>query len=312
MKRFKSLLIAGILGLLMVSLTGCGYNIPADMVAVHITSGPWQSKKVVGCVDSSQRKWWTNDTYALFPTSEREWDATGQTGSDSKAFTSVTKDKVIMNIPVTVRFTLITDCPTLEAFYTKYARRYGAKFSSDGTYNDAWETLLRKLVADPSDQTLDRIVQGYNWQDVWNNPKTKIAIEQQMNTALQSDTSLMAQTAKGVYFDGISVLIGTPAPENPALSEAVASEQTKVAQADADRAQARADQAKAVAETKVAKAEAFKQQAEILGYRLPGMSSKDALRAYNEAQLIAQGGNPYQPTYLVGGTIGGSTLPTAP
>ena len=286
---------------------GCGYNIPADMVAVHITAGPFQSKKVVGCVDSSERKWWTNDDYPLFPTSEREWDATGQPGSDSKDFTSVTKDKVVMNIPVTVRFTLKTDCPTLMKFYTSYARRYGAHFSSDGTYNDQWETLLRKLVADPSDQTLDRIVQQYNWQKVWNDPATKTQMEEQMNESLQSDASLMVQTAKASYFEGISVLIGTPSPQNPALAEAVASEQTLVAQADAARAQAKADKAKAVAETAVAKAEAAKQRAGIEGYLLKGMSPKEAVRAYNEAQLIAGGGNPYQPTYLVSGTQPGAT-----
>ena len=105
--RLKSLALALVGGGLMISLTGCGYNIPSDMVAVHITKGPFQAKKVVGCVDSSQRKYWTNDDYPLFPTSEREWDATGQKGSDSTTFQSVTKDKVIMDIPVTVRFSLI-------------------------------------------------------------------------------------------------------------------------------------------------------------------------------------------------------------
>jgi hypothetical protein len=304
MMKMKQAALALVVGGLVI-LTGCGYNVPSDMVAVHVKSGPTDSKQVVGCVDSASRKhWWsTNDDYPMFPTSEREWDATGQSGSDSKDFTSVTKDKVVMNIPITVRFTLKTDCPTLEKFYTSYARRYGVHFDSDGTYNDAWETLLRKLVADPSDQTLDRIVQQYNWQNVWNDPKTKTDIEQQMNAALQSDNSLMVQTAKGQYFDGISVLVGTPQPQNPDLAAAVASEQTLVAQADAARAQAKADKAKAVAETAVAKAEAAKQRAGIEGYELKGMSPKEAVRAYNEAQLIAQGGNPYQPQYIVGGTV---------
>lgn len=303
MRRMKQAALALVGGGLVLS--GCGYNVPSDMVAIHVKSGPTDSKQVVGCVDSASRKhfWQTNDSYPLFPTSEREWDATGQSGSDSKDFTSVTKDKVVMNVPVTIRFTLKTDCPTLEKFYTSYARRYGVSFKSDGSYNDQWETLLRKLVADPSDQTLDRIVQQYNWQNVWNDPKTKTEIEQQMNDALQSDSSLMVQTAKGSYFDGISVLIGTPQPQNPDLAAAVASEQTLVAQADAARAQAKADKAKAVAETAVAKAEAAKQRAGIEGYELKGMTPAQAVRAYNEAQLIAQGGNPYQPQYIVGGTV---------
>ena len=297
--------VLGVVALLStaVMLSSCGYNTPSDMVALHITKGPFQSKKIVGCVAPSSKKVWTNDSYPLFPTSEREWDATGQSGSDSKPFTSVTKDKVIMDIPVTVRFTLKSDCPTLTKFYTSYVRRYGASFNSDGTYNDQWETLLRKLVADPADQTLDRIIQQYNWQNVWNDPKTKTDIEQQLDAALESDNSLMVQTAKGAYFDGISVLVGTPQPANQDLADQVASTQTLVAQAQAEEAQAAADRQKALAQVAVAKAEAAKQRATIAGYQLKGMSPAQALRAYNESQLIAQGGNPYQPSYIVSGTV---------
>lgn len=308
---------ASLVGVLL-GTSGCGYNIPPNMVAVHITSGPFQSKKIVGCVDSSQRKYWTNDKYPLFPTSEREWDATGQKGSDNVdqnghpiTFQSVTHDKVLMDIPVTVRFTLKTPtgsddktgCKTLEDFYLKYAQRYGASFNSDGTYNDQWETLLRKLVSDPSDQSLDRIVQQYNWQDVWNDPKTKVAITDQLNAALNDQNSLLVQTAKGSYFEGLSVLIGTPHPDNTELSDAVASEQTKVAQSDALRAQAKAEKEQALAEVAVAKAQAEKQRATIEGYRLKGMSPRDALRAYNESLAIAAGQNPFQPQYIVGGTV---------
>jgi len=312
MNNLQKAALALVGGGLVIGMSGCGYNVPSDFVAVHVKSGPNDSKQVVGCIPAASRKhWWqTNDDYPLFPTSEREWDATGQTGSDSKPFQSVTKDKVVMDIPVTIRFTLKTDCDTLMKFYTSYARRNGVQFKADGTfeetgqnYNKAWETTLRKLVADPSDQTLDRIVQQFNWQNVWNDPKTKTDIEQQLGQALSSDNSLLVQTAKGSYFDGISVVVGTPQPDNPALSEAVASEQTLVAQADAARAQAQADKAKAEAETAVAKAEAAKQQATINGFRLRGMTPKDAMRAYNENQLILAGGNPYQPQFVVGGSV---------
>jgi len=303
-KRPLGLVVVAVV--LVLGLSSCGYNTPSDMVALHITKGPFQSKKIVGCVGPSQKKVWTNDDYPLFPTSEREWDATGQQGSDGPDFQSVTKDKVIMDIPVTVRFTLKTDCDTLTKFYTSYVRRYGAHFDADGTFNDQWETLLRKLVADPADQTLDRIVQQFNWQNVWNDPKTKTDIEQQLNAALESDNSLMVQTAKGSYFDGISVLVGTPVPDNKDLAAQVASEQTLVAQADAERAQAKADQAKAEAQIAVSKAEASKQQATIQGFMLKGMTPKEAVRAYNESQLIAQGGNPYQPTIVTGGALGGT------
>lgn len=274
-------------------LGGCGYNIPPDMVALRVGAGPFEPKKIKECIPANDRKlfWETNDSYYPFPTSEREWDATGQKGADSKRFTSVTKDNVVMRIPVTVRFTLKTDCRTLKRFYTQYVRRYGAEFETDGTYNDQWETLLRKLVADPADQTLDRIVQKYNWRVVWNDPKTKVAIEREFNQRLTARNSLMVQTAKATYFDGISVLVGTPTPDRAELRNAVALEQQAVADAKSKEAEASARAAQARAELAVAQAEAAKKRQEIDGY--PDVES------YLRARAIQNGLNPWQPTYVV-------------
>jgi hypothetical protein len=296
------LLIALVIAVITVLLFFRGYSVPSDMVAVRVGAGPFEASKIKGdCVPSATRGFFTNDDYEYFPTNEREWDATGQTGSDSGRFQSVTKDSVQMYIPVTVRFTLITDCDTLQDFYQRYARRYGVEFDNDGTYNEQWLTVLRKLVADPSDATLDRIIQDFNWRNVWNDPQTKVDIEKRLNDALQAETSLLTTTAKGTFFDGISVLVGKPEPVNEELAKAVAAEQTKVAQAQSEEAQAKADEAKAIAQQAVAEAEATKQQEIIEGYRLQGMTPQEAVRAYNEAQLIAKGGNPYQPNYIVGG-----------
>lgn len=287
--------IIAIVGLLLVSLfaTSCGYSVPADMVAVHVKSGPTEAKKVVGCKPAADRGWWTNDNYYLFPTNEREWDATGRKGSDSGRFSSVTKDNVEMMVPVTVRFTLITDCDTLKDFYVRYARRYGVEFDADGGYNEQWVTLLRKLVADPSDTTLDRIIQDYNWRDVWNDPDTKVQIEKRLNEDLSKDGSLLDVTAKGDFFEGVSVLIGKAEPKNKDLAAAVATEQTKVAQAQSDEAQAKADRAKALAQVAVADAEAAKKRAEIRGY--------GSYENYLKWFMATQGLNPLQPTYIWGG-----------
>lgn len=288
MKKIAPLLIA-----LTLLLGGCGYNIPPDMVALRVGAGPFEPKKIKECIPANDRKlfWETNDSYYPFPTSEREWDATGKSGSDSGPYTSVTKDNVVMQIPVTVRFTIKTDCPTLKKFYSKYVRRYGAQFDTDGTYNEQWETLLRKLVADPTDQTLDRIVQKYNWRNVWNEPKTKVAIERELDKRLTSRGSLMVQTAKASYFEGISVLVGTPTPERAELRNAVALEQQAVADAKSKEAEANARAAQARAELAVTEAQAAKKRQAIAGY--PDVD------AYLKAQAIRRGLNPYQPTYVV-------------
>lgn len=283
--------------LLLVAATlvlgGCGYNIPPDMVALRVGAGPFEPKKIKECIPANDRKlfWETNDSYYPFPTSEREWDATGKKGSDSAPFTSVTKDNVVMRIPTTVRFTLKTGCADLKKFYTQYARRYGAQFDTDGTYNEQWETLLRKLVGDPADQTLDRIVQKYNWRNVWNDPKTKVAIEREFNKRLAARNSLMVQTAKASYFEGISVLVGTPTPDRQELKDAVALEQQAVADAKSKEAEADARAAQARAELAVTQAQAAKRREAIDGY--------GSVDAYLKAQAIKRRLNPWQPQYVV-------------
>lgn len=291
--------IAGVLALILlittlVLLTSYKYSVPNNMVAVQIGAGGFEAPKIKGCKPPASRGFFTNDRYVYFPTSEREWDATGQKGSDAPPFQSTTDDSVVMNIPVTVRFTLRTDCDTLIKFMNAYAQRYGASFNEDGSYNDEWITLLRKLVGDPADATLDRIIQDYKWRDVWNDPKTKVLITNRLNQELRSPDSLLVQTAKASYFEGISVLIGAPKPANQELSDAVALEQTNVAKAQSAEAQADADAAKANAQVAVAKAEAAKQEAVIAGY--------GSVDNYLKSRCIELGCNPFQPTYIIGGT----------
>lgn len=272
-------------------LSGCGYNIPPDMVALRVGAGPLEAKKIKECIPANDRKLFfqTNDSYYPFPTSEREWDATGGKGSDSGPFTSVTKDNVIMKVPVTVRFTIKTDCANLKKFYKNYVRRYGAEFETNGEYNEQWEVLLRKLVRDPADQQLDRIVQKYNYRKVWNHPGTKAAIEKEFNERLSANNSLLVQTAKYSYFDGISVLIGTPIMDNPQLADAIAREQQSVADAKSKEAEAVAREAQARAEIAVKKAEAEKRAAVIAGY--------PSIEDYLKALAINRGLNPYQPNF---------------
>jgi hypothetical protein len=298
----KRVMLAVLIGTVAILSGGCGYSVPSDMVAIHVGEGPFEARKVKGCEDSSTRGWMTNDTYEYFPTNEREWDASTSDDADGGRFKVVTEDNVEMYVPVNIRFTLITECEILTDFYNRYARRYGAHFDSDGTYNDEWVDLLRRLIKDPAENTLNEITQGYTWRKVWNDPDTKTAMQIDLQKNLTSPASLIQAAAKGKFFEGITVLLGKPEPVNPNLAKAVAEEQTKVAESKSKEAQAKADEATANAQLAVSVAEAAKQKAAINGYRLEGMSAKEAMRAYNESQLIAAGGNPYQPTYIVGST----------
>ena len=292
MKKAATLIVALLVATL---LAGCGgYNVPADMVAIQEGRGT-ESKKVKGCQEPGTRSLAGNDEYYFYPISEREWDATGQDGSDSGRFTAITKDNVQMYVPVTVRFTLITECEKLTDFYTSFARRYKAHFEDDGTYTEGWVTLLRKLVKDPADAQLDRIVQGYEWRDVWKDPATKVEIEKALDENLSSEDSLMRQVTNGEsYFENISVIVGQPEPVDQELASAVAQEASNVARAQSAEAQAKADVLKARAEVAVEKAEAAKRRAEINGY-----GSKEVFICL---KLAEAGLNCKQPQYIVGGS----------
>lgn len=290
MKR-KIGVIATLAAALLVS--SCGFSTPSDMVAVQEGRGA-EAKKVKGCKAPNERGFWGNDHYAYYPTNEREWVATGQDSADAGRMKSVTNDNVEMYVPVTIQFSMITDCETITDFYMKHGRRNKAYFDEDGNYDSNWINTLEKLVATPSDAALDRIVQDYNWRDVWNDPTTKTDIEKKFTEALNSDTSLLVQRAQGKYFEDFSVLIGKPEPVQDALAAAVAEEQTAVATAKSAEAQASAQEAQALAEVAVAKAEAAKKRAEIAGY-------DDMTEDYLRYLAVNNGINPWQPTYLVGG-----------
>ncbi len=293
-RKLKSIALA-LVG--VATLTACGYNVPSDMVAVHEGAGPFEAKKIKGCKDPADRGFWTNDKYVLLPgpSNQRVWDMTGQDGSDAKPVESSSKDSVVMQVPISVRFNLKGDCETLTKFYTNHVRRSGVEFKDNGDYNDKWPALLRSIVGDPVDQTLDRIVKDYNWRDLTYDPNLRAEIERKVDEQLSKEgTSLLTQAANGSYFTGISVIVGSPKPANDDLKNAVAAEQTKVAEARSAEAQAKADEQKAKAQVAVAQAEAAKKAAEIAGY--------PSVEEYNKAKAIEKGLNPYQPTYIVNGT----------
>ena len=293
MKNMKKKLavIATVASALLVS--SCGFSTPSDMVAVQEGRGA-EAKKVKGCKAPNERGFWGNDHYAYYPTNEREWVATGQDSADAGRMKSVTNDNVEMYVPVTLQFNMITDCETITEFYMKHGRRNKAYFDEDGNYDKNWINTLEKLVATPADATLDRIVQDYNWRDVWNDPATKTEMEKRLTEALNSDTSLLVQRAQGKYFEDFTVLIGKPSPVQDALAQAVAEEQTAVATAKSAEAQAKAEEAQALAEVAVSKAEAAKREAEISGY--------GNVENYLKYLCLTEqtNCNPYQPTYVVG------------
>ena len=298
--------LAGLVAVIAASSVSTGPN----EVAIQIGGGPLEDEAFKGCIPASTKENFNSpgDDYVTYSTSQRDWDATGQDGSDSGPYHVVSLDNVEMQVPIIVRFYQITDCETLEKFYNNLGQRYGAYILEDGSGSSGWEVMIRKIISDPVDVELGRIAQKYQWTVIRNNPKVRTEIADTLRTEI---TSLVDSNAQGHYFENFSVLVKKPEPTDPELIDKINAAQAAKYAAEAARVTAQATRAQAVAEQATARAEARKLQAEIQGFKLPGMSPAQAVRAYNEHVLITSGGNPYQPTFTWPGAVPptGSTTP---
>ena len=285
-----ALVVLAVIGVLSTSSVATGPN----QVALHIGGGPLESARFKGCVPPSTRQNFNSpgDTYVTYTTSQRDWDATGQAGSDSKPFQIVSKDNVTMTVPIIVRFYQRTDCKTLEAFYDNLGQRYNAYVNADGRGSPGWDVMVRKIVADPVDVELNSIAQKYDWLTIRNDP----AVRNEIMASLRSDiVDLVKRNAQGEYFDNFSVLVKKPEPTDPKMLQRINTAQTQIYAAEAAQKTAEAQKAQAEAEIAVAKAQAAKKVAEIEGFRLPGMTGRQAVEAYNQHYALDKQINPWQP-----------------
>ena len=284
----------GMMGLALM-LTGCASaSTGPDMVAVHYSGGATSAKKFKDCLPPSDRSGFhPGDKYYGYPTRQVSYDATGGAGSEAEPFGVVSKDNAQMKVPVTITFTLKTDCTTLRKMHETIGGRYDAAFDASGSTsdeNEGWTNMLNYVIGKPLDTSLDRMAQQYNWRDLWNNPQVKSELEKQVN---ESIADLVKRQAGGDFFEGYSVLLMKPEPNDPGLTDAINREQSEVAQSNAEKARAEADTAKAEAQIKLAQAEALKKKAEIQGY--------GGFDNYICVYMADQGLNCKQPTYIWGG-----------
>ena len=274
-------------GLLVALVAASSVNTGSNITALQVGGGPIEDRTIKRCIPAGTHENFNSpgDHYVYYPLSERDWDATGQRGADQEPMRSVSSDTIEMQVPIVVRFSMVTDCATMKAWYNEHGQRYGASLTEDGAITSGWDLALRKLVADPLDAQLDRIVQRYPWRQVWNDPSIKAEIEKQVSDQMET---LVDRQARGHYFEGFTVLVKKPSPIDKALVDAINESQKLLAVSEQAIARARADVARADAEVKVARAQASKRRAEIEGY--------GSTESYLKAQAVEKGLNPWQPT----------------
>lgn len=286
----KTLLIP-LLVVLALTATGCSQvSTGPDQVALHYEGGSYSSKKFVDCIPVSKREWnGPGDAHYTYPANQRVFDFTGADGSDAGRITVATKDSIQMSVPGLVRFTLNTDCDALREFHEKIGNREAAYFEDAAKPSDGWRRVLEQFIGRQIDATLDREALAYNWREIYTDPAAKERLDKVVAENLQK---LVNANTEGdtQFFNILSVQLQKPEPPEELLA-ALASEQTKIAQANAAKAEAEAQIATAQAQERLARVNAEKLKAEISGY-----GSADA---YNKAKAVEKGINPYQPTYVV-------------
>lgn len=301
----KYLLVAVVASGLL--LTGCASaSNPADLKSVHYSGGSTQAKKFKDCLDPSSRSGFDpGDKFYAYPVRQIVYNASQDDGSERGRFTVVSQDNAELYVPVQLTFRLDTECDTLRAFHEAIGSRYKAYIEgSDKTsadYPSGWIQLLNDVIGKPLDTTLDRVAQQYPWRNVWNDPKVKAEMETEVSNNIEE---LVNRQAGGDFFTDFTVLLSKPDPVDQALVDAIAQEQAGIAQANAAKAKAeadaetaeakaKADEIAARAQERLAEAQAKTKRAEIEGY--------GGIENYLRHELIAAGGNPWQPTYLYGG-----------
>lgn len=299
MKTKRSVRLAGAFGVVLM-LGACGYQSAAPGT-VGVVKNDYiiipSDTKMTECIPSGDTKnELSNDTY-FYPSRQISWDATGDPGSERKPYIVVSSKEAPaeLNVPVTVTFDMTSDCELLKQFHTQLGTKYTAWMVDNGNggmkTTQGWIDLLDFVVGQPTNNTLIRLSQQYTWQQIWNDDSVRTNFQATLQKELPA--AVKARCDGKEYFTNFQVVVGKPDPADPKLKDAIAQQQTSVAQANAARQAADAQVATAEAQTKVAQQQALQKQAEIAGY--------PTVEDYLKAQAIDKGMNPYQPNF--GGAV---------
>jgi hypothetical protein len=301
-RKFLPLLIA----LALLGTVACSsVKTQADMVGLHYGGGPIENPSFKGCVEPGQKEYnGPGDIHFLFPTNQRSYDATGAAGSERGPFTVVSDDSAELNVPVSVTFTLKSDCETLQKFHEIVANKYGASLNEDGTAKAGWVNMLHFIIGKPLDVTLDRISQGYDWREIWNDESVRIEYQNAINEELPG--LVQERTGDVQFFEDFTALVQKPDPVDDGLKAAIVAEQKAVAEARAQETAAGAQEAVARAEAEVEKAKA---EGRIAAARADAESKRLQIEPWGDpetfakAQASVNGVNPWQPTILYGAPV---------
>lgn len=296
-----------VLALLAAVLVGCTQIQPGWQ---GVSVDDWGAPSITGCAKEETQEVTVLDSVYKYPARDISWDATSDQNANPErppyTVLSNSKDQAYMQVPVYLVFDLTTDCEKLKQFHRDLGTKYEAW---EGGKDGGWVQLLDFVVGQPLEQTLLAVSQKYTYQQIWNDEKVREEYRKAIQDALPAAAE---QKAGQQYFEGFTVTIGQPYPqderlinlradEQKALSEARTEEIKLTAGANAREKAAQAELAAANAEVAAKEAEARKREAEIRAFG----EGPEAINAYLRDQCQrTQGCKQYDPAPVVVGAGG--------
>jgi hypothetical protein len=304
------IILAVALGLFLTACSSDGYT-DLSMKTLRYEKGSTQGGQFVECIDPGE-KIVTNDSLYPYPTTQREnvWDSDqfgqGSRSADHNDLEVLDKNGVIVYLKVKVPFFLNTDCSpvtvggreykggTLQVFHEMIGKTRQAYFNEDGSYNNGWLWAMDNYISSSVVDYLKREARLFTADELYNNVEIRENLQTGLTEALPDLVNATMETDLEFYkFPQSSVKIYDVRPEQEYLSifkeRQAAEERARTAEINRE---AKVEEAEANA--KIAQAEAKVKQAEIEGY--------GGFENWNKAKAVENGLNPYQPTYVVGGT----------
>jgi hypothetical protein len=310
MKRKRLALAVAGGAVMLTALTGCSKEYVDDtMVALQYSGGIGEGGKFKDCLTSGNAIR-TDDAIYRYPTTQRQDDfntdrykANDPDAADNKDITATTKDGVVVYIRGNQNFGLVTDCKTIQKFHEQIGKTRKAYFNEDGTYNGGWITTMNYYITPAVIARWRDAISQHDIKELWPSTGLYTDLTEEVNgdpsqtDSMQYDVDTRTEGNTQFYdrltFTLTQIDVGEEYKDQyNQRQQAQTAADTAQLNKTAQIAQAQADKAVRVAQ---AEADAAEKHEQIIAYQGPGMSFADAVRAYNEAQAIAAGINPFQP-----------------
>jgi hypothetical protein len=194
--------VIGLLAVAAFVLAGCSsVSTNSDQVGLHYKGGPLSSTVYANCVPNNTRNFdGPSDLHYYYPAGQRTYDFTGGEGAESPPVPVVSKDNQTVNMIGGMTFYLDTTCTDegdspggiLRKFHEEIGLKFQPIMDESGTTTNKWIELLRFYMGQPLQKALRAEAQKYGWLALYNDPATRLKIEQevkrQLPTAVQATT----------------------------------------------------------------------------------------------------------------------------